>query len=309
MTAVMVKEWRRLVRSSSTPWALLVYLLAPVAIAAVYLKASSSAPMGMQAQQLPLLGAQALTNVATWQLLLLAAATPWISASLLAAEVEDRTLDPVLAGRGSLGAVVAGKLLAVLFFMWLLIVAGLPAFALPMLVGGINYSLLLRVIGLEAATVAMMAGLGLALSAFGRRSGSVALVGVALGLVLTLGTGMAGGLQPAAGNVYNRPELMVKMAMAGGAPGLGTVPKWLYANPLVGLNDAIPNPQASMGMPVMSIGPVFKQYRLWQVQLVGSGAVVLLSWLAAWATMAVRLRWRRPRWAVRKAHKAVTVDG
>lgn len=316
MIAVMVKEWRRLMRASSTPWALLVYLLAPVGVAAVYLQLAGRVVPGVSmAQQIPLLGAQALSNIATWQILLLAVATPWISASVLATEVEERTLDPVLAGGGRLFSVVFGKLLAVFLFMCVLVVAGLPAFALPNLVGGINGSMLLRVVVLEVATVALMSGAGLAVSSLGRRSGSVALAGVALGLALTLGTGLAGGLEPAAMNTYS-PEIMMKLggAMPPGsmAAGLSGTPKWLWVNPLVGLNSALNNPgaQALSGLPGANSGPVFRQFRLWQVQAAGGGLMALLGGALAWLVMFFRIRWHRPRWTMfRRHHKAVTVDG
>jgi ABC-type transport system involved in multi-copper enzyme maturation permease subunit len=318
MIAVMVKEWRRLVRASSTPWALLVYLLAPVGVAAVYLQmAGKTGPGVNMAQQIPLLGAQALSNIATWQILLLAVATPWISGSLLAAEVEERTLDPVLAGGGRPLGLVLGKLLAVVLFMGLVMAAGLPAFALPSLVGGINTAMLLRVVAIEMGTVALMAGLGLAISSFGRRSGSVALAGVALGLALTLGTGFAAGLQPTAVNVY-QSDLMMKLSSAA-PPGMvrsnmssfGGLSKLLYANPLVGLNSALNNPgaQALTGLPGSESSPVFKQFRLWQVQVAGGCAMAVVGGVLAWAVMALRLRWHRPRWTIFRRHKAVTVDG
>lgn len=297
------KEWRRLLRASSLPWMLGLYVLLPAVVAAVYLRTAGRMPAGMMPQLVPLMGAQALSNVAAWQILLLALWAPWMTAGTLASEVEERTLDTFLAGGGRLLSAVVGKLLAAWSLLGLVVLAGLPAFALPMLIGGINWMLMARVTALELATAVLMAGLGLLISAFGRRSGSVAMAGVALGLMLTLGTALASGVAGSTSGFGGDPRISAMM----GVPMADMAkdgPKWLYSNPLVGLNSALDN-----GAPALVVvygnwtRPIWKEFRLWQVQLAGAGAIGLMSGLLAWLAMLFRLRWRRPKlaWSRRKA--------
>jgi ABC-type transport system involved in multi-copper enzyme maturation permease subunit len=308
MMAMLGKEWRRLVRASSLPWMLGLYVLMPAVVAAVYWKTAGRGPMGLMPQLVPLMGSQALSNVAAWQVLLLSLWAPWMTAGALAAEVEERTLDPFLASGGRLLGAVAGKLVAAWSLLVLIVLAGLPAFAFPMLIGGVSLSLMARVAALELATAVLMAALGMLLSGFGRRSGGVAMAGVALGLALTLGTGLASGMA-VSGTMYGGdPRMSALMGMPVGDLAKAG-PKWLYSNPLVGLQSALDNgASALVVVPGNWTRPVFKEYRLWQVQLAGAGAVALLSGLVAWLAMLVRLRWRRPRltWSRRKA---VAVNG
>ncbi|HWI64243.1 MAG TPA: ABC transporter permease subunit, partial [Symbiobacteriaceae bacterium] len=300
------KEWRRLARASSTPWLLAAYVLAPAAVAALYLQTSNRGPAGLMPQMVPLMGAQALSNVAAWQILLLAVWAPWLASSLLASEVEERTLEPFLAGGGRLLGAVAGKWLAVVMFFALVLAAGLPAFALPMLVGGVNWGLIGRVLAIEGATVLAMAGVGLALSALGRRAGNLAMAGVALGLALTLGTALAANAAGMAGQSFDPRMLSSKRVVV---VAHGDEPKWLYANPLAGLTSALDNgSMALVPIPRNWTEPFYETYQLWQVQsAVGAGLGLVLAVLS-WLVMAVRLKWRRPLWALRR-RKAVAVNG
>lgn len=319
MIAVMGKEWRRLLRLSATPWALAAYVLLPLLVAAIYLRSMRNT-QAMMPMMMPMMGGMILNTVATWQMLLLAVLVPWVSAGLMAYESEERTLDPLLASGQPLLGITSAKLIAVVLFLALVIVSGLPVFVLPILVGGINWSLMGRVVALEGATMVMMAGLGLALSAFSRRSGSAALAGVAVGLVLTLGTGMATG---GASGVYGpmNPFAIDQFAMRGMGifPGMVTglqteIPPWLYLNPVVGLNSAL-NSGTSMGLPSFPGSgsmPVFGEFRLWQVQLGGFPLVALLGLGIAWFSLWVRTAWRWPAWlrrVRRKRVKGVALNG
>jgi ABC-type transport system involved in multi-copper enzyme maturation permease subunit len=317
MTAVTVKEWRRLLRMPGTPWALMGYVLLPVLVAAVYLKALGSAA-GVMPQMMPMIGAQSLATLATWQLLLLAAIAPWVSAGLVADEVEERTLDPLLAGGRSLIGVLAAKLLAAVLFLALFVMAGLPVYAVPFTVGGVTWAMLGRVVALQLATLVMMAAIGLALSAWGRKAGGVALAGVALGLLLTLGTGLAtDAMRSGPANVYGNQMIMkgggMMMVPPGAQPQPGQLqpeqvgerlPKWLYGNPLVGLNSALSSgPGLGLGLPGSGSAPVYKTYLLWQVQLAGGPGVAVVGLLAAWLGLWARMRWRRPAWLYRQGSR------
>ena len=310
--AIIGKEWRRLLRSKGMPWALAAYLILPALVTGAYMQTMGARAQAMQGmgQLIPQMGAQALSTVATWQIILLAVAAPWFSAPLLAGEVEESTLDPLLASGQRLIGVVAAKYLAVLLFLTLFVVAGLPVFALPYLIGGVNTLLVGRAVALELATVLFMSGVGLLLSAFGRRVGSVAMTGVTVGLMLVIGSGFAN--STLAGGTYNQDQMIMMMKMGIAQPMQPqTMAPWLYANPLVGLNSALNQAgmQGGTALPGADSRPVYKEYRLWQVQIAGAGAAALLSLLTAWIGMVVRLRWRWPRWAGFRRRKGVALNG
>lgn len=303
---VAIKDWRRLLRSRSLPWALALFVLIPPVVAAFQLQALGKVPGSMMPQLATMLGGQSLSNVAAWQMLLLAAGLPWLSAGLLAGEFECETLEPYLAAGGRPTALLAGKLLAVLGVAGFFLLAGLPAYTLPALAGGVTIKLLGRALALLGATAVLMAAAGLAVAACSRRSGSAALAGMALGLALTLGTGMAAGVAEG-----SRAAAELRAMVGMGEPPNGTVPKWLYPNPLAGLASALDaSAPALLGLPGAHTPSVYKQYSLWQAQLAGAGAGALLCLIAAWLALAVRLRWRRPIWLQRwRRRKVVAISG
>jgi ABC-type transport system involved in multi-copper enzyme maturation permease subunit len=312
--AMLSKEWRRLLRNPWMPWALLTYLLLPILVAWAYL-AGLGGGQGIAPQVIAQLGGQTLNLVTTWQMLMLAVAAPFVAASLVAGEVEEGTLEPLLAAGPPLTLLIFAKLLAVIAFLLVVVVAGLPLFTLPLLVGGVTWTLIGRALLMEVTTAVAMASLGMLLSAFGRRSGTVALVGIALGLMLTLGGGMVTPSAPPSTTYEQALIMQMKMGMA--QPQmikisvLENLPKWLYLNPLVGLNAAINQTagQGMFGLPGANLGPVYKGYRLWQVQAAGAWALALLAGLAA--TLAVRLRvgWRPPVFLRRRSIKEAMRDG
>lgn len=298
MIAIAAKEWRRILRSGGTPWAIGVYLLLPVLIAAAYLK-TLYGTQGVMSWVIPLLGGHVLAVVAVWQVILLAAAAPWLAAGLLAGEAEEGTLQLLIASGQRLIGIVTGKYLALLLFLGVMMLAGVPLFALPLLVGGVSWGLLGRVLLIEGATVAAMSGLGLLLSAFSRSSSRAALSGLALALVLTLGTGLLSQMQPVV-SVDGKGEKMIQTLIQGpmGPAGNLRLSRWLYPNPAVGVNSAVGQTAVPglFGFPGAGSLPVYKSYPLWKVQVAAGGALALLGLIGAWLAMAVRLHWRWPPW-------------
>jgi len=299
MTSIMAKEWRRLLRNPALPWALAAYVLLPVLVTAAHLASMTGGP-GIPPTMLSQVGGQSLALIGTWQIMLLAAGAPFVAAGLIAGEVEDGTFQPLLVAGPSLFLLVLGKLLAALGFMAVVLIAGLPLFAIPMLVGGISWPLIGRTVLLEGVTVVVMTGLGLLLSAFGRRAGTTAMVGVALGILLTLGGGLVS--SAAGGQLSSQDEIVIRIRM-GMDPYVGTtaqtdqVPAWLYPNPLVGLNSALSQSvgEGIFGLPGAALGDVYKEYQLWQVQAAGSLPLLLMTVLLTVLVIRMRTRWR---WAV-----------
>lgn len=309
MLTLIAKEWRRFLRKPSTPWLVAAFVVVPVLAAAALLRGMSSQTAGPQPMQaLPALGGYALSVIGTWQVLLLAILAPWLGAGLIAGELEDRTLEPLLAGGQRPLGVAGAKLLALVSFLLLVVLAGLPVFTLAFLAGGVNMLLVGRVVLMEAATAIGMSGVGLALSALGRRTGSLAVTGVALALLLTLGTGMADQYLPGAGGsgAYGKSAAVapgmvgnvVTIAIVAGRPVGATVPPWLQANPLVGLNSALGQSGGQglflFGLPGAGAPPVYKSVLLWHAQAAGAVAVALLGLLITWGILSARLRWRWP---------------
>lgn len=309
MIAIITKEWKRLFRSAGAAWALAAYVLIPVAVSAFALR-SLYGSQGLMPHMIPLMGAQSLNVVGSWQVLLISLLSLWVSASALAGESEGSTLELMLVSGQRLIGVVFAKLTAVVVYLWLIVLAGLPVFALPVMAGGMSWGLLGRVVLLEAAAVVAMAGLGLAVAAFGRRTGSVGLAAVALGLMLTLGTGLVGDL----GVGGNNPEIIMMKWQGMPTPQTGQkLPAWLWANPMAGLNNALDQSFVQGMFPVPGAGapPVYKQVPLWKAQSIAAAPVALLGALVAWLAMAARLRFRWPRWRPNRNRqpKQLTTEG
>lgn len=296
MIAVMAKEWRRLLRHPGTPWALFAYLVVPLLVVGASLAAWAGG-QSIPPSFIPLLGGHILNQISAWQILLIALAAPVVAAPLIAGEVEDGTLQPLLAAGPPLLALVTAKLGAAVSFLLVVILAGLPLFALPVLVGGVTWPLIGRAILLEVTTALMMTAIGLLLSAVGRRSGAVALAAIALGAMLTLGGGLVfSGPGPA--NAYTPDPVFMGRTMADlmnqpGSPFTQQIPGWLYANPLVGLNAAINQRpgQGLFGLPGANLAPVWGGYRLWQVQAAGAAVLALLAIPLAAGALWMRIRW------------------
>lgn len=311
MTAVMAKEWRRFLRSPGTPWLLFVYVLLPIGVCAAYLKMLSGL-QGMNPQIIPLLGAHALSVVGAWQIILVAVTAMWLSAGLLAGEAEEGTLRPLLVAGHRVIGVVLGKYLALVLFLGLMILAGLPLFSLPLLVGGVSRTLLGRVLLIEAATVVGLSGIGLLISSASRRAGGAALAGVTLALLLTLGTGLLSQIQPviAVGNKGGQ-IIFQNVAMGPMGPGMQQqLTPWLYPNPIVGMNTAIGQSAmpALFGFPGAGSTVAYRGYPLWKLQAAGAGVLGLLGLLGAWLGVSLRIWWRWPLWRLRRRSRAGEVS-
>ncbi len=313
MIATIGKEWRRFLRSPALPWVLFAYVILPVLISLGYLRLLT-AGQGLNPQLIPMLGGHAMSVVATWQILLLAVLAPWLSAGLLSAEVEEGTLGPLLVSGQRLIGIVVAKYLAVVLFLGLVLLVGLPLYALPFLIGGVNWTLLARVLMLEGATVVAMAALGLVLSASSRRSAGAATAGIALALLLTVGSALVAQVVPSASNPYEKGGMMIMPIMdpMGMQSQQQTALKaWLYPNPVVGLNTAVS--QSAMpglfGIAGANMKPVYKEYPLWKVQIAAAGALGIVGVLLAWGGMSARLRWRWPVWRMKRQAKEVPVRG
>lgn len=242
------------------------------------------------------LGGRALLLLASWQIVPLAVIAPVLASRLVAGEVEEGTLLPLMASGRSLASILLARLLGVLSLLLLLIMTGLPLYALPLLIGGISVELILRSLVLQAATAVGLAGLGLLCSSLGRRAGAVALLAALLGVSITLG----GALLPSGRSttaVYERAWMIrIGMLPPGNPQPAEPIPTWLYPNPLVGLNTAL-NPGMVIGLlnlPGADAPPVFRAYRLWQLQAAAAPVIALAAVPLASLVVWIRVRWRWP---------------
>lgn len=294
--ALTVLEWRRLLRSPATPWLLLIYLAVPLVAAGLYL-VSPDGVRTYSPYEFTQLGSRSLLVLTTWQITLLAMTGPVLTSRLVAGEVEEGTLLPLMASGQSLTGMLLAKLLGVVGFLLIMILTAVPLYAVPLLIGGVSLPLFLRAFLLVVATAVGSAGLGLLYSACGRRAGAVALLGLALGAVITLG-GIV--LPPSASA---REAIERNMMIRDGILPPGTLNRpaalspWFYPNPLVGLNTAIGQgaPQGVLNLPGVEAAPVLREYRLWQIQVAAAGVIALAAAPLASLILMIRVRWRWPR--------------
>lgn len=260
--ALLAKELRARSRGWRPVFLLTGYLAALTLGVAGFLALSQEAIGSV----MPTLGTQLFSVLALGAVLLLAFITPALTAGAISGERERRTLDLLLVTPASPLGLVAGKLLASLFTIVILLVASLPAFALVYLYGGVPVRYLALVLVVALATAMANAAFGLLLSALLRRTvvasalAYVLVLGLVFGLPFVLAaTGLVGGrmanvamrvtVAPAypAGVPYPiAPPPSVVGGLAAGPP-----PPYAYASPLVALASVLPSNAYSFGVPLV----------------------------------------------------------
>ncbi len=130
-----------------------------------------------------------------FMLLLVCFIVPGLTAGAISGERERQTLIALQLTLLRPRSIVAGKLLASLAFVVLLIVASLPLLTVPFLVGGVALSEVLKGLVMVLATAVTLACLTLACSALLRRTQAATVVAYGLVLAMVLGTLIVYGAQ------------------------------------------------------------------------------------------------------------------
>ena len=130
-----------------------------------------------------------------FMLLLVCFIVPGLTAGAISGERERQTMIALQLTLLRPRSIVAGKLLASLAFVVLLIIASLPLVTVPFLVGGVSLGEVVKGIWMVVATALTLACVTLACSAVLRRTQAATVVAYGLTLGLVLGTLMVYGAQ------------------------------------------------------------------------------------------------------------------
>jgi ABC-type transport system involved in multi-copper enzyme maturation permease subunit len=130
-----------------------------------------------------------------FMMLLVCFIVPGLTAGAISGERERQTMVALQLTLLRPRSIVAGKLLASLAFVVLLVIASLPLLSVPFLVGGVSLGEVVKGVWMVLATAVMLACLTLACSAVLRRTQAATVVAYGLTLSLVLGTLMIYGAQ------------------------------------------------------------------------------------------------------------------
>ncbi len=175
-------------------------------------------------------GPQLFATLATVSVLLLAFITPALTVGAISGERERRTLDLLLVTRASALGLVSGKLLGSLFYVFFLMVASLPAFAMVYLFGGVPPFYLGMVLAVAAVTAVSYAALGLLLSALLRRTIVASVIAYLLVLALVFGLPFLAAVMSVAAQVQRSGQMVASPP-----------PAYICASPLTSLSSVLPS--------------------------------------------------------------------
>ena len=195
VVTIMVKELRSRMRGRRAFVVLTVYLLLLAAITyaiyqATYQTVQSMAAFGGSTVNVSVTIGQAIfTTLSLLQLLLIAFIGPAFTAGAISVEREKQTLDLLITTPLRPGAIVVGKLLAALAFVFLLILASVPLSAIVLMYGGAAIDDIVRQIVVLFAAAIGFGSIGLFFSALVKRTQAATVLTYCAMLALTLGTG------------------------------------------------------------------------------------------------------------------------
>ncbi|MCS7220015.1 MAG: ABC transporter permease [Anaerolineae bacterium] len=133
-------------------------------------------------------GYSVFTGLALFELTLVCIITPALTANAISSEVERRTLDMLLATPLSSAAILWGKLISALSYVFLLILAAVPMASIVFIFGGVTLTDILRALGILVICALTLGILGLFFSTWLRRGGRATVASYIILLLLALGT-------------------------------------------------------------------------------------------------------------------------
>src|SRR5579884_743070 len=125
-TALLVKELRSHLRREYAAWIIFAYLLALGLIGLAFLLHANVITVGYQVYLLRQIGVQLYALLVLAQLFLIVFIAPALTATTINGEKEGQTFDLLLCSKLSVFSLLAGKLIAGLANVLLLIVASIP---------------------------------------------------------------------------------------------------------------------------------------------------------------------------------------
>lgn len=144
-------------------WARLAYLAVLFVVVIIFGQTLFSADNDSLAEM-----AKNATNtfkgVSLVQLALMAFIAPVFAAGAITQEKDANTFDILLTTPLSAGQIILGSLLSRLFFVWVLLLSGLPIFCITMIFGGVTTAEVFLSFGLAATTALVMGSLAITIS-------------------------------------------------------------------------------------------------------------------------------------------------
>lgn len=184
--ALFTKEMRLRMRQERTVWILIIYVLLLGLLGWLYLSRSTS-NMSSINYDWDTIGATLYQLLTLVQIVLILCITPVLSSGAISAEKEFETYDLLLCSQLSAFSLIAGKFVAGLCNVLLLIVATIPLFSLVFFFGGFTTLHILQDLVLFIVTAAMITSFALFCSTlFDKRSVSTAIVYIVVLLWLML---------------------------------------------------------------------------------------------------------------------------
>lgn len=199
MNPVLSRELKQRMRGRHTWLVVSVYLtLLALILRWVYVAAADStrlAGRGFDALGSAAVGRSIFQWLLFFMLFLVCFIVPGLTAAAIAGERERQTLLSLQVTLLRPRSIVAGKLMASLAFVVLLVVASLPLLSVPFLVGGVSVGEVAQGVAMVLATALVLACLALACSAVLRRTQGATVLAYAMTLALVVGTFVMYGAQ------------------------------------------------------------------------------------------------------------------
>src|SRR6266852_9786341 len=136
-TALLTKELRLRLRRERSVWVIITYLLVMGLLGFGFLQRESAFSNGYQGYLLSQIGVQLYALLSFVQLFLIVFIAPAFTSTAINGEKERQTFDLLLCSKLSSFSLLAGKLIAGLVNVLLLIAASLPLFSLVYFFGGV----------------------------------------------------------------------------------------------------------------------------------------------------------------------------
>jgi len=137
-TALLTKELRLRLRRERFVWLIIIYLLVMGILGFGFLQRANVFSGGYQGYLLSQIGAQLYALLSFIQLFLIVFIAPAFTATAINGEKERQTFDLLLCSKLSAFSLLAGKLIAGLVNVLLLIAASIPLFSLVFFFGGVS---------------------------------------------------------------------------------------------------------------------------------------------------------------------------
>jgi len=257
-TALLTKELRLRLRRERSVWIIIVYLLVMGLLGFGYL-AQASAFNSNQNYLLSSIGSQLYDLLAVVQLFLIVFTAPAFTATGINGEKERQTYDMLICSRLTSFSLLAGKLVAGLASILLLIAASLPLFSLVFFFGGVGPWQVINALLVYVFTAIPIAAFGLFCSTLVHRP-TVSTAITYMGCVLWM--------------VGPWVILLLRNGQFFPNIGSGPVPHLLGWNPIAALVSTLPGGSAIGSYTVGS-----KTFALWIVYSVLSVVMTILFFL------------------------------